>query len=362
MSEERRAGRARRAPARRPRTPDRRPAPLPLPPPARARRRLRGRARRLAAARPRAQRRRRWPSVGASALERAHHVERSARHGDPAAIALLREAGEAAVGRAPATAARLFGAALRLLGPARGRAARTCSRRRRRAHMGAGQWREAYDAIRESLALSDDAAGPGDRDRGRAREHARPPPGGARAPAGRAGRAAGSSARPTAVDADARDRPRRPLPHALRRRCATWVDAQRSTPPARSATAGCSPRPPPASRSRARSAGDIEAGRAAADEAAALVDAMPDEELARQLEFAGNALAAAEMLLDRYEIGLRARRAHAGRRGGHGPGSAPPRALLDRHRADDGRPPARGRRGARHRDRDRPRRRATSRG
>ena len=48
-----------------------------------------------------------------------------------------------------------------------------------------------------------------------------------------------------------------------------------------------------------------EAGRAAADEAAALVDAMPDEELARHLEFAGNALAGAEMLLDRYEVGLR---------------------------------------------------------
>ena len=52
-------------------------------------------------------------------------------------------------------------------------------------------------------------------------------------------------------------------------------------------------------------AGDAEAGRAAADEAAALVDAMPDEELAQHLEFAGNALAGAEMLLDRYEVGLR---------------------------------------------------------
>src|SRR3954454_1883910 len=45
----------------------------------------------------------------------AHHVERSARQGDEAAVALLREAGEAAAPRAPATAARWFAAALRLL-------------------------------------------------------------------------------------------------------------------------------------------------------------------------------------------------------------------------------------------------------
>ena len=46
---------------------------------------------------------------------RAHHVERSARQGDPAAVAVLREAGEAAARLAPSTAARWFGAALRLL-------------------------------------------------------------------------------------------------------------------------------------------------------------------------------------------------------------------------------------------------------
>ena len=49
-----------------------------------------------------------------SASARAHHVERAARHGDPAAIATLREAGEAAAQRAPASAARWFAAALRL--------------------------------------------------------------------------------------------------------------------------------------------------------------------------------------------------------------------------------------------------------
>jgi hypothetical protein len=52
---------------------------------------------------------------GASASARAHHVEHAARHGDAAALAVLREAGQAAALRAPASAARWFGAALRLL-------------------------------------------------------------------------------------------------------------------------------------------------------------------------------------------------------------------------------------------------------
>jgi ATP/maltotriose-dependent transcriptional regulator MalT len=54
-------------------------------------------------------------SRGASAAVRAHHVERSAREGDVAAVALLREAGEAAARLPPASAARWFGVALRLL-------------------------------------------------------------------------------------------------------------------------------------------------------------------------------------------------------------------------------------------------------
>src|SRR5262249_30831834 len=52
---------------------------------------------------------------GAAAAARAHHVERSARQGDLAAVAVLREAGEAAARLAPSSAARWFGAALRLL-------------------------------------------------------------------------------------------------------------------------------------------------------------------------------------------------------------------------------------------------------
>jgi ATP/maltotriose-dependent transcriptional regulator MalT len=53
---------------------------------------------------------------GAAPLARAHHVERSAAVGDPAAVALLTAAGQAAATRSPAAAAHWFGAALRLLG------------------------------------------------------------------------------------------------------------------------------------------------------------------------------------------------------------------------------------------------------
>jgi predicted ATPase len=52
---------------------------------------------------------------GATAAARAHHIERSARVGDLAAVAVLREAGEGAARLAPSSAARWFGAALRLL-------------------------------------------------------------------------------------------------------------------------------------------------------------------------------------------------------------------------------------------------------
>jgi DNA-binding CsgD family transcriptional regulator len=52
---------------------------------------------------------------GAPAGARAHHVERSARHGDLDAVAVLREAGAEARSQAPVTAARWFEAALGLL-------------------------------------------------------------------------------------------------------------------------------------------------------------------------------------------------------------------------------------------------------
>ncbi len=52
---------------------------------------------------------------GATAAARAHHIERSAREGDLAAVSVLRDAGDAATRLAPATAAHWFAAALRLL-------------------------------------------------------------------------------------------------------------------------------------------------------------------------------------------------------------------------------------------------------
>jgi DNA-binding CsgD family transcriptional regulator len=52
---------------------------------------------------------------GAPATTRAHHVEHSARHGETAAVAVLREAGEASTTRAPESAARWFEVALGLL-------------------------------------------------------------------------------------------------------------------------------------------------------------------------------------------------------------------------------------------------------
>jgi DNA-binding NarL/FixJ family response regulator len=52
---------------------------------------------------------------GASAAVRAHHVEHAASPGDGEAMALLREAGGAVMISAPASAARWFGAALRVL-------------------------------------------------------------------------------------------------------------------------------------------------------------------------------------------------------------------------------------------------------
>ena len=52
---------------------------------------------------------------GAAASVRAHHVERSARHGDTAAVAVLTEAGREARSQAPATSARWLAAAVRAL-------------------------------------------------------------------------------------------------------------------------------------------------------------------------------------------------------------------------------------------------------
>jgi len=94
---------------------------------------------------------------GAPTTARAHHVERSARHGDMEAVALLRDAALAAVPRAPATAGRLFEAALRLLpenAPVTERAALLDGIAG--AYSASGWFERSYNAMRERLDLPSD--------------------------------------------------------------------------------------------------------------------------------------------------------------------------------------------------------------
>jgi ATP/maltotriose-dependent transcriptional regulator MalT len=93
-------------------------------------------------------------SRGAAATERAHHVERSARQGDAAAVATLREAGEAAALRVPATAAAWFGEALRLLsGTAPDEVRVQLLLSRARALVATGQFADGHAALLESIGL-----------------------------------------------------------------------------------------------------------------------------------------------------------------------------------------------------------------
>jgi ATP/maltotriose-dependent transcriptional regulator MalT len=91
---------------------------------------------------------------GAPAAERAHHVERSARRGDAAAVATLREAGEAAALRVPASAAAWFGAALRLLPATAPDDVRVeLLLHRARALVATGQFADGHAALLESIGL-----------------------------------------------------------------------------------------------------------------------------------------------------------------------------------------------------------------
>ena len=91
---------------------------------------------------------------GASPAERAHHLQHSAKQGDMAAIATLREAGEVAAQRAPASAAIWFGEALRLLphhAPADLRVELLLARARML--VATGQFDDGHAALLESLTL-----------------------------------------------------------------------------------------------------------------------------------------------------------------------------------------------------------------
>lgn len=90
---------------------------------------------------------------GAPATSRALHIERSARLGDRESAEVLAEAGYASTARAPATAARWFAAALRLL-PAEPSEERLGLLLALAASLGsAGSLEEGREAFREVLAL-----------------------------------------------------------------------------------------------------------------------------------------------------------------------------------------------------------------
>jgi DNA-binding CsgD family transcriptional regulator len=98
---------------------------------------------------------------GAPAAARAHHVEHAARHGDLAAVALLREAGATTAARAPSSAARWFAIALGLLpdgAPAAERVELLTALAQARA--ATGRFEDSRAALVESIALTaDDDAG-----------------------------------------------------------------------------------------------------------------------------------------------------------------------------------------------------------
>jgi DNA-binding CsgD family transcriptional regulator len=99
---------------------------------------------------------------GAPPAERAHHVEHAARRGDEDAVRVLRAAGHAVAASAPATAARRFRAALRLLpdGPAHDDARRRVLGDLASALRGSGDLEGSREALRDALDLvgPDDAS------------------------------------------------------------------------------------------------------------------------------------------------------------------------------------------------------------
>jgi DNA-binding CsgD family transcriptional regulator/tetratricopeptide (TPR) repeat protein len=250
---------------------------------------------------------------GAPPLERAHHLERSARQGDAEAAAVLRAAGEATALRAPAIAVRWFGAALRLL-PTDAEERLELLAALAGASASIGRFKEAHAATLEALALVPSveriaaAAGIelvlGDHDRARARLAAAveelPD---SESPAATAVMLALAHSHVfTGQYASMRDWAARALGIARGlgdRRLITSAAAMVALANA--------------------FLGAVAEAEAACSEAAGLVDTMSDEELAGLLDAAAN-LAAAEFYLDRLEqAGAHAEHAHAvGRATGHG--------------------------------------------
>jgi DNA-binding CsgD family transcriptional regulator len=248
-------------------------------------------------------------AAGASAAARAVHVEQSARRGDAAAVGVLREAGDGTVQRVPASAARWYGAALRLL-PATAPAADRVELLGARAGAlaAAGHFAGSRAALVESLALvpAGDprairltaACAGAERLLGR--------PGDAHARLVAAYGAIGDPASPEAV--------------TLRIELAVdgfqrldWT-AMRDHAAGAAETARALADPVLVAASLAALAvaqaftGEVAAARASRDEAAAMVDALADPALARRLDAAVH-LAGADFYLDRFDDCTR----HAGR-------------------------------------------------
>ena len=239
---------------------------------------------------------------GASAVARAHHLARSARQGDAAAVATLRAAGDAVVQRAPESAAAWYGHSLRLLpdaAPAELRVELLLSRAR--ALVTTGRFADGHAALLSSIGLL-----PADAVALRVRlttacagvEHL-------------LGRHEQAHARLLSAMEGLRD-PRSPEAAALMielamdgffrmdyERMQEWAErALRTARPAGN-------RPLTAAAVAALAFGRATSGatpeaEAGASEAAALIAELDDDELALRLDAAAN-LAGAELYLDRYE-------------------------------------------------------------
>jgi ATP/maltotriose-dependent transcriptional regulator MalT len=238
---------------------------------------------------------------GASATSRAHHVEQSARTGDAAAVAVLCEAGEAAARRAPESAARWFAGALRLIpddAPAQQRVELLLARAA--ALAATGRFTESHEALLDGVALASE--GPVElrlkvTTACAAVEHllGRHEKAHARLLNALNGLPEGSPESVALMIELAVDGLYRAEYDSMRE----WAER------ARDAAGPLEDRPLTAAAVAALALAGAFAGRVPeADrhrsEAAALVDALPDAELALRLDAAAN-LAAAELYLDRYE-------------------------------------------------------------
>jgi ATP/maltotriose-dependent transcriptional regulator MalT len=250
---------------------------------------------------------------GAPPLERAHHLERSARQGDAEAVAVLRAAGAATAVRAPAIAARWYGAALRLL-PDGSEERLELLAALAGASASIGRFKDAHAATLEALALAPSVertaavAGIelvlGDHDRARARLAA----------AVEELSDGESPAAAIVMLALAHSHVFTGQYESMRDWAARALDVARGLGDPRLVTSAA------AMLALATAfLGSVAEAEAACTEAAGLVDTMSDEELAGLLDAAAN-LAAAEFYLDRLEkAAAHAEHAHAvGRATGHG--------------------------------------------